>query len=118
MTPYLSPGELDEIWKIIERNACTSFMTPEEKNWIYLLRAVGKRDAKAMVTGAKSLLRTGEIKETIAIKYLVATGMLGSLVLEDKEEALRFWSHYRLMISEKGQPDLLFRLLLANSNPQ
>ncbi|MGE5699009.1 MAG: spermidine synthase [Deltaproteobacteria bacterium] len=114
ITPYLSPRELGYIWGIIERNSCASFITPVEKNWIYLFKAIGNRDAKAMVDGAKTLLRSGEIKEIIALKYVVASGMLGSLILEDKEEAFRFWSSYRPVLLMDGNPDLLFQFLLSH----
>jgi hypothetical protein len=115
MTPYLSPKELDAIWKNIESGSCASSLTPSEKNWILLFKAVGKRDPEGMVVAAKTLLRSGEFRETMSMKYLVACGMTGSLAQGNKEEALLFWTAYGRVILEAGPPDLLFRFLLANS---
>jgi len=87
----------------------------EEKNWIALLKAVSGRDAGAMVRGAQSILESGKRIEPVALRFLVASGMVGSLMQADRDGSLKFWSNYRPILFGGGQPDLFFHVLAAES---
>ena len=109
LIPYLRPQELASLWAKLEAGSCAPLLSSEEKNWIALFKAVGDRDAGAMVSGAKSILESGKRIEPDALRFLVASGMVGSLMQGDRGGSFRFWSGYRSVLFGTGQPDLFFR---------
>ncbi len=116
MLPYLSPEELDRVWKGLDIASCTSRLSPAERHWLALYQAVGKRDGAAMAAAARALLEGTQPVSPDALRYLVASGMLGSLQQGKKAEALALWNlHGKKLFSEK-EPDLTFRLLVAKSS--
>lgn len=115
MIPFLRPAELDAVWKSLESGACAYALTDTEREWIVLLKAVGRRDAKTMADAAKTLLEKERDMPQGPVRYLVASGMLGYLVKGDKGESLRLWNDYKFKLYETSQPSLLFRLLAAES---
>ena len=115
LIPYLRPQELASLWEKLESGSCARLFSPDEKNWMALLKAVGGRDAGAMVDGAKSILESGNRIKPEALRFLVASGMAGSLMRGDRDGSLRFWSDYRSILFGTGQPDLFFRMLAAES---
>ncbi len=115
MVPYLRPQELEAVWKKMEAGPCVRSLSSAEKNWIALFKAIGRRDAVAMVRGAKSVLENEQGLGARELQFLVASGMTGSLMQGDKDGSFRLWSAYRSQMFANGQPDLLFRLLTAES---
>jgi spermidine synthase len=115
LIPYLRPQELASVWEKLESGSCTGLLSSEEKNWIALFKAVGSRDAGAMVRGAKVILESGKRIEPVALRFLVASGMVGSLMQSDRGGSFRFWSSYRSILFGGGRPDLFFRMLAAES---
>ncbi len=113
LIPYLRPQELSALWAKLEAGSCFRLLSSEEKEWIVLLKAVGGRDAGAMVKGAKSILDRTKRMDQDALRFLVASGMVGSLMQGDRDGSLRFWSGYRSLLFGTGQPDLFFRMLAA-----
>ena len=96
----------------------TNLLSEAERNWIALFKAAGDRDAAALVSGSRTILASGQAQTPDTLKFLVAAGMTGSLVRGDREGSLRLWSRYRLLIFGGDSPDLLFRLLVADSTRQ
>jgi hypothetical protein len=115
MIPYLSPFELEAFWKALESGPCAAKLTAQEKQWVTLFKAVGNRDASRMAIAARTLLGNVNPSQLAAVRYLVASGMLGSLAQGDKGGSYRLWSKYRAMMFGDSQTDLLFRLLAAES---
>lgn len=115
IVPYLRPHELDAVWEALASGPCAASLTPAERQWISLFKAAGKRDGAAMARDAQALLASGMAMPPAAVKYLVASGMLGHLAQGDRPEALRLWTKYGSEIFGSGEPDLLFRLLAAES---
>jgi spermidine synthase len=116
MAPYLHPNEFDAVMKKVESGACADIFTATERQWISLFRAVGLRDARAMASISRSLL--AKAPSTGAMRYLLAAGMLGSVVEGERDESLHLWRAYQSRVFETGQPALLFRLLIAHSSSQ
>jgi predicted membrane-bound spermidine synthase len=115
MVPYLRPQELEAVWNKLESGPCARFLSLDEKNWIALFKAVGRRDAGAMVNGAGVLLENVQRMDPEPSGFLVASGMVGSLMQGDREGSLRLWNAYRSHLFGTRQPDLFFRLLAAES---
>lgn len=90
MVPYLSPKEMDAIWKRLQSGPCEHSFTITEKQWLSLFKAIGKRDSKVMASSAKSLLESGKIMTEARLRYLVASGMLGFLAQGEKKNLFTF----------------------------
>lgn len=115
MIPFLRPHEMEDVWKGLETGACVRSFTPADRQWITLLKAVGRRDAGAMASTADALLEKGQDLPEGPMEYLVATGMLGNLAQGNKEEALRLWRKHQFKMFGSRPPTLLFRFLVALS---
>jgi len=115
MTPYLRPGEMEGVWSALESGPCFKSLTSRENKWIALFKAVGKRDVKTMADIAGDLLANERNIQPGIKKYVVAAGMIGNLAQGAREKSLRIWDAYLSSTYGKRQPELLFRLLLANS---
>lgn len=111
MTPFLTPAELAPFWNTLDSGPCASNMSPQERQWYALFKAVGNRDAVRMLEDAGTLLAAGGDISPIARKYLLTSGMAGALALGKKTEADQLWSRYKTAVFGTGEPDLLFRLL-------
>jgi hypothetical protein len=115
MIPYLTPAELDSIWNSMEAGPCSASLSTSVKELVSLLKATGRRDGTEMASRAKALLAGSGNMTTGTVKYLVATGMLGAISRGDKISASQLWSGYNTAIFGQSEPDLLFRLLAAES---
>ncbi|TAN41145.1 MAG: spermidine synthase [Nitrospirae bacterium] len=116
MLPYLSPSELDRVWKALNVASCGPRLSPAERHWLSLFQAVGKRDGATMAVTARSILEEDPPVSADALRYLVASGMLGSLEQGQKADSLALWTRHGQRLFKNGEPDLLFRLLLAKSS--
>ena len=115
MAPYLTPAEMNPLWRTLESGACATQISPQERQWYSLFKSVGNRDSARMLDGARTILAGGGDLSPIARKYLLTTGMVGALAQGNKAEAGQLWSRYRAAALGNEEPDLLFRLLAAES---
>ena len=113
MLPYLTAGEVDKIWNVLEAGACISNRTDQEIEWISLFRAVGKRDAAVMVRHSMSLLRGHNNLTDVEMKYLVAAGMLGSIVTGNSDGCHELWKEYSPYLLRQGELPVIFPVLAA-----
>ena len=115
MLPHLTPRETEVVWKHLEAGPCASAISARENEWIKLFKAVGRRDARTMASEARWLLENELQMLPIAEKYLLAAGMLGSLVQGDQEGARSLWALYRTELFADREPDMLLRVLVSRS---
>ena len=118
MTPYLRPEELERLWSTLESGPCFQRLSPWEQRWIALFKAVGQRDEKAMAEIAQDLLEDERTVGPGLKKYVVAAGMTGNLKQGEQEKSLRMWNEHLRSMYENRQPELVFRILVANSQPE
>jgi spermidine synthase len=114
--PYLTPAELERIWQALESGACAASLPALDKKCVVLLKAVSRRDAPGMVAAAQALLEGRNFSAT-TLKYIASSGMLGYLMQGKKEESYVLWSQYKTAMFGYLEPNLLFRLLVAESKP-
>lgn len=113
--PYLRPDEMASIWAVVESLGCGSRLSPVERMWLDLFKAVSDRDARRMADTAQRLLDAGGPALTPARrKYAVATVMLGELVLGNHQTVSRVWEANRTAIFGDTEPRVLMRLLAAH----
>jgi hypothetical protein len=68
-----------------------------------------------MVEAATQLLGRGMAISPSTLRYLTAAGMTGHLMQGRKGDAYGLWSRHRVAMFGDREPDLLFRLLVAES---
>jgi spermidine synthase len=115
MIPYLAPDELDAIWNSLETGLCNASLSTSIKELVSLFKATGRRDGREMAARTKALLKGSGSMTASTVKYFVATGMLGALSQGDKSAASQLWYEYKRAMFGNSEPDLLFRLLAAES---
>ncbi|MFQ5935145.1 MAG: spermidine synthase [Acidiferrobacterales bacterium] len=115
MLPYLTPTELERVWDSLGVSRCNSRLEADQRTWIALFKAIGNRDAQTMAHMATDLLRDGGEFELAQFNYLLATGMLGNIVAGSPQQAQTLWGKYAKKVKGRGQPRMLFRLLLAHA---
>jgi hypothetical protein len=115
MTPYLTPSELDTIWKGLERGSCVASFSEPLKQFVSLFKAVGSRDPHKMRAISKDLLKESGRMTPGTLKYLVASAMLGSIMQRDYATSSMLWDRYKGPMFANEEPDLLFQLLVAES---
>jgi len=115
MVPYLRPQEMEPVWNRLESSPCARFLTVPERNWFALFKSIGRRDAGAMASGARTILESGERLPAEVVQYVVAAGMLGSLSLGERQSAYGLWTAYGPKLFNDARPSLLYRILVAES---
>jgi len=116
MSFFLTSSEMDAVWKTLATGPCFALASPQEREWFKLFRAVGTRDAGAMLEGAKSLLADGNYLSSDLKRYLLSVGMLGALSQGKRAESSRLWSAYGVaLFDDSNKPGLVFRMLAAES---
>ncbi len=109
----LSPREAGAVWERIERGACSSRMSPDERQWIDLMKAVGTRSAPDMARLAEALLAKPSDLPSGHRQYLTAAGMAGYLAQGKRAEASALWSRYPKDVDKTD--DVGLRLLYAHA---
>jgi hypothetical protein len=84
-----------------------------ERNWLSLFRAVGLRDAAGMVEHARTLLKGKKTLVGEAGRYILAAGMLGSIVSGDHTGARDLWNSYGDKLRRTNKKSITLDLLKA-----
>ncbi|HEY6239296.1 MAG TPA: hypothetical protein VIW78_00500 [Burkholderiales bacterium] len=113
LNPMLSPRDAKAVWERIERGPCSSHLSPEERQWIDLMKAVGNRSAPDMSRLAELLLAQQSDLPTGHRQYLMAAGMAGYLAQGKRAEARTLWNRYPKEVA--GNTDVGLRLLYAHA---
>ncbi len=114
MVTYLTRTELEPVWTGLGALGCAGKLSPQERSWYALFQAVGSRDAAAMARHAPALLEEDPSRYSAeGLKFLVANGMLGRIVIGDRSGATALWTRYSPLVARGKPPGYLFRLLLA-----
>lgn len=115
MAPYLSRTEMEEFWRSLETRPCWPSISPEERQWYALLRAVALREGQGMVEASGELLRSPGARTGPAGRYVVSAAMLGAIASGDAAAAGRIWSDFAPALFGAEKPELLFQVLQAES---
>ena len=110
--PYSAPDQLTVFWKEAEASSCRSRLSPSQKDFITLLKAVDGRDARGMSQISRKLLDEMPAVHTVLEEYILAAGMLGDLSLGKTQEARSLWGQYGSTLDRQS---LLLRLLVAHT---
>jgi hypothetical protein len=101
------------VWTRFEHSPCAAALAPEQRAWMTLFKAVGRRDAAAMAAGAESLLAVRSDLPSGHREYLMAAGMTGYLAQGERAKAAALWTRYPR--DAAGAEDPTLRLLAAHA---
>jgi spermidine synthase len=111
--PYLSPRQMEVIWKDIETSRCYGGLSGVARDWLGVYKAVSYRDyGKALQYSKKLLPANGaHIKPSFTNNYLVMVALWSHIALNEKKEAASLAKQY-----ENPNPPVAIRLLTAIAN--
>jgi hypothetical protein len=113
LNPMLPAADAGSVWDRIEHSSCNARLSPEERQWIEMMKAVGHRDAPQMAALADLLLAKTSDLPTGHRQYLIAAGMAGYLAQGKRTEASALWNRYPQDVDGTG--DIGLRLLYAQA---
>jgi len=114
--PYLTSYENEVIWQKIESSGCYSKLSEEQREWVTLFKAIGKRDGREMAKiSCKLLENPANIERDRQLEFLLISNMLGNILIENLEESINSWMKYSKRSNENKRGNLLLRLLIAHS---
>jgi spermidine synthase len=117
VVPLLGPDELEPIWARMEQAKCYSRLTGEQKQWLTLVRAIGRRDPQAMAINSQQLLEAGiAANDSQRLSLAVGAGMLGNILTGQPALARALWVQYGSKVP-KDDSRLDFRLMLSLCDP-
>jgi spermidine synthase len=111
VVPNLTTAELATLWAPLVEPACAAHLEPLDRAWVEFVRAVSARDARGIAVTSRDLLDGAQGLAPETVSYLVAAGMLGSIVQGETSAAERLWLQYGPSIA--GDDKLLLRGLAA-----
>jgi hypothetical protein len=113
LNPLLGPEDASAVWERFELAPCNASLAAEQRAWMALFKAIGRRDAAAMAARAESLLAVSSDLPGGHRQYLIAAGMTGHLAQGNREKAAALWNRYPQDVAGTG--DLTLRLLFAHA---
>jgi spermidine synthase len=113
LNPLLSPAEAGAVWDRLMAAPCSRALSTEQRAWLALFQAVGRRDAQTMASQAESLLAGTSGLPAGHREYLLAAGMAGHLAQGHRDRAANLWNRFPHVLS--STTDLSLRLLHAHA---
>jgi predicted membrane-bound spermidine synthase len=108
----LDPAEADAIWSRFEGAPCFKRLERDDRAWVALFRAVGRRDAAAMAKHADGLLAQGRELSSTHKQFLLRASLAGNIVTGQLDRAQGAWDQHSPDAARTGI-DLDLRLLRA-----
>jgi hypothetical protein len=116
IVPFLGTADLQRIWTTLESGRCLREFSHEDRQWLELLKAVGRREGKAMAEASSALLEQQPGLPNGPMSYAVAVGMAGNLMQGKKGESAAIGNDRKHALYGTGRPPVFFRLLTALSS--
>jgi predicted membrane-bound spermidine synthase len=113
--PCWSPEQLSGLLHSIETSSCAKHFSGSQRDFIALIKAVGKKDAAGMAQYSKKLLEQMDPNSIDAdlLEYILSAGMLGDLSAGNIQEAGFLWQKYGPLLPLKNSQSMTIRLLVT-----
>ena len=108
----LDPDDADAIWSRFERSPCYGRLALEDRTWVQLYRAVGRRDATTMAQHADELFARGRELTSNEQQFLLTVSLVGNTLTGNLERAQAAWDKHVTAATRAGL-SLDLRLLYA-----
>ena len=115
LAPFLQPGELQGLWPVVEALPCATALRGPQRDWLELMKAIGRRDAGAMADASARLFANGEDATALRRRFLLAAGMLGNVAAGRTQAARALWMAQAPRALDKNPPSLMLRILAAHA---
>jgi len=114
--PFLSVKELDKIWSKIESRPCFRSLPPRALETFRLVRAVSKRDGRAMADiAAKILKKNKKVSDIPYPEYVFGAALLGHLATGNPGAAVALWKQYAPKVIKQKQIPVVLRFLASTA---
>lgn len=113
VAPLLPAPEASRVWMALTGAPCLGALSGARADWIGLLRAVARRDARNMSSIAERLLDPTLPHTATQRQYLVMAAMTGYLAVGERDRAAAVWKRNRKDVEKS--PELALRLLYAHA---
>ena len=115
-SPYVSGEPIDRMWSDVRQMACADRLTSGDEDWLRLHRAIGRRDAPAMLATAERLLDDFEVgAERRKLDYVLTAGLTGARAAGDGSAIDRLRVHFGRLYPAEADPPFYLTVLLAPS---
>jgi spermidine synthase len=115
LVPRLSSNQLKRLFQRIETPSCVKNYSYFQREFIELLKSVGRRDPLLMTRHAENLLKESKFDDSDILEYILSAGMLGDLSLGKIQEAQLLWKAYGPRLANKNRQSPMIRLLVAHA---
>lgn len=115
LVPNLSPEQLKQLFQRIEIPSCLKNYSYFQREFIGLLKSVGRRDPLLMTHHAENLLKESKSDDSDILEYVLSAGMLGDLSLGKRQDAQLLWEAYGPRLANKNRQSPMIRLLVAHA---
>ncbi len=117
VNPHVPPAAATEMWEWIARSPCAKRLTPEDRRWIDLFQAIGRRDAGDMVKTGRAALEVARGPSVAAENAVIAAAIGLVCQGEPKEaDALLSVSVRKFFRRDARETELRYLLGLTNAS--
>ena len=114
VVPYSTPEQLAVLWRKVESPTCWARLEIPQRDFVMLMKAIGKRDAPVMAKSARKLLEEVKSMSQPILEYILSAGLLGSLTTGNVQDAKSLWKQHSSRLDGGASHSLLIRLIVAN----
>jgi spermidine synthase len=113
--PNLSQQQSSSLVQLLLAPGCSKHYTDSQRNFLFLLDAVGRRDAALMSRYATVLLQHADdvMMNADLLEYILSAGMLGNITAGRRAEAALLWDRYSHLLPPANRESLPTRFLVA-----
>lgn len=115
LVPYLSPEQLEQLFQRINTPSCVRHYSSSQRDFVSLLKAVGKQDPAHMARYAENLLKDPKAVDADLLKYALSAGMLGSLSSGKIQDAQLLWKTYGPRLTNENRHTPMIRFLVSHA---
>jgi hypothetical protein len=114
--PCWSPEQLSRLLRGIETSSCSKSLSDSQRDFIALIKAVGREDPVRMSHYSRKLLAQAREHTVDAdiLEYILSAGMLADLSVGNRQEACDLWGKYGPMLPVKNAQSFTLRLLVSH----
>jgi len=116
--PYLSPGELHDMWEAITPK-CRNGLNDDQLNWLELIKALSQRDSESIAIYSSNLLIQGNYWNIQQQRIQFTAQMTALVKLKKYLLAQQLWKHHIARLYQDTAIPLPLLILdsLATQNP-
>jgi predicted membrane-bound spermidine synthase len=113
ISAYTPPKQAADVWRHIESAKCADRMSPDDKRWLGLFRAISERRPDGIADSAGQLLDSGKSLSPADKTYLVHSSMAANIARGTPNQAAALWSKHGTYLASSDNIDVTTRMLVT-----